>query len=66
LVEIDTSKLRNAVSVAESGRTGELRYLGVVDTTDAAMRKLIAKLAGKYTKFTFCYETGRHRTSVIG
>jgi len=31
--------------VAEGGRTGELRYLGEVDTSDAAMRKLIAKLA---------------------
>lgn len=57
-VGIDTSKLRNAVAVAESGRTGELRYLGEVDTTDTAMRKLIAKLAGKYAKLTFCYEAG--------
>jgi transposase len=57
-VGIDTSKLRNAVAVAEGGRTGELRYLGEVDTTEAAMRKLIAKLAGKYTKLTFCYEAG--------
>jgi transposase len=57
-VGIDTSKLRNAVAVAEGGRNGELRYLGEVDTTDAAMRKLITKLAAKYTKLTFCYEAG--------
>jgi transposase len=27
-VGIDTSKLRNAVAIAESGRGGEVRYLG--------------------------------------
>ena len=57
-VGIDTSKLRNAVAVAESGRGGEVRYLGEIDTTDAATRKLIAKLAAKYGKLTLCYEAG--------
>src|ERR1700757_4721741 len=31
-VGIDTSKLRNAVAVAEEGRDGEVRYLGEIDT----------------------------------
>jgi transposase len=35
-----------------------VRYLGEIDTTDAATRKLVAKLAGKYDKVTFCYEAG--------
>jgi hypothetical protein len=30
-VGIDTSKLRNAVAVAEEGRGGEVRYLGEID-----------------------------------
>jgi transposase len=57
-VGIDTSKLRNAVAVAEEGRDGEIRYLGEIDTTEAATRKLVAKLAGKYRQLTFCYEAG--------
>jgi len=57
-VGIDTSKLRNAVAVAEDGRGGDVRYLGEIDTTEAATRKLVAKLAAKYRQLTFCYEAG--------
>ena len=57
-VGIDTSKLRNAVAIAEAGRRGELRYLGEVDTRETATRKLVAGLAAKYRKLTFCYEAG--------
>ena len=57
-VGIDTSKLKNAVAVAEAGRDGEVRYLGEFDNTEAATRKLVARLAAKYDKLTFCYEAG--------
>ncbi len=57
-IGIDTSKLRNAVAIAQAGRAGEIRYLGEIDATDAATRKLIGKLAGQYSKLTFCYEAG--------
>src|SRR6266852_9212454 len=57
-VGIDTSKLRNAVAVAEEGRGGDVRYLGEIDTTEAATRKLVTKLAAKYRQLTFCYEAG--------
>jgi len=57
-IGIDTSKLKNAVAIAEGGRGGEVRYLGEFDTTAAATRKLVAKLAAKYGKLTFCYEAG--------
>jgi transposase len=57
-IGIDTSKLRNAVAVAEGGRGGEVRYLGEFDTGPAATRKLVAKLSGKYEHVTFCYEAG--------
>ena len=45
-VGIDTSKLRNAVAIAEGGRNGEVRYLGEVENTEAATKKLVKKLAG--------------------
>lgn len=57
-VGIDTSKLRNAVAIAEAGRNGEIRFLGEIDNTPEATRKLVAKLAGRYQKLHFCYEAG--------
>ena len=46
-VGIDTSKLRNAIAIADGGRGGEVRYLGEFPATEAAIRKLVAKLAAK-------------------
>jgi transposase len=57
-IGIDTSKLKNAVAIAEAGGDREVRYQGEIVTTDAATRKLVAKLAAKYSKLTFCYEAG--------
>lgn len=57
-VGIDTAKLRNAVAIAEAGRKGDVRYLGEIESSEAATRKLIASLAAKYRKLTFCYEAG--------
>lgn len=57
-IGIDTSKLRNAVAIAEAGRNGKVRYLGEIDTSEAATKKLVASLASKYRKLTFCYEAG--------
>jgi transposase len=47
-VGIDTSKLRNAIAIAEGGRGGEVRYVGEIGSADAATRKLVSKLAVKY------------------
>jgi transposase len=57
-VGIDTSKLRNAVAIAEGGRNGEVRYLGEVENTEAATKKLVKKLAAQHRRLTFCYEAG--------
>lgn len=57
-VAFDTSKLRNAVAIAEAGRSGEVRFIGEIENNAAATAKLVCKLAGKYTRLTFCYEAG--------
>src|SRR6516165_2505759 len=57
-VAFDTSKLRNAVSIADGGRDGEVRFFGEIDNTPEATAKLVRKLAGKYERLTFCYEAG--------
>src|SRR5947207_5044478 len=57
-VAFDTSKLRNAVAIADGGRSGEVRFLGEIENSEAATAKLVRKLAGKYGRLTFCYEAG--------
>ena len=57
-VAFDTSKLRNAVAIADAGRAGEVRFLGEIENTEAATAKLVRKLAAKYRRLTFCYEAG--------
>jgi transposase len=57
-VGLDTSKLRNAVAIAEGGRNGEVRYLGEIENAEAATRKLVKKLAASHRRLTFCYEAG--------
>ena len=57
-VAFDTSKLRNAVAIADGGRGGEVRFLGEIENSGAATAKLVRKLASKYDRLTFCYEAG--------
>ena len=57
-VGIDTSKLRNAVAIADGGRDGEVRFLGEIENSEAATAKLVRKLASQYQRLTFCYEAG--------
>jgi len=57
-IGFDTSKLRNAVAIADAGRGGEVRFFGEIENTPAATAKLVRKLAAKYQRLTFCYEAG--------
>jgi transposase len=57
-VAFDTSKLRNAVAIAEAGRSGEVRFFGEIENTGTATANLVKKFAGKYERLTFCYEAG--------
>jgi hypothetical protein len=40
------------VALAEDGRQGEVRFLGDIDHTPEAVRRLVTKLAGKYGPVT--------------
>jgi len=57
-VAFDTSKLRNAVAIADGGREGEVRFLGEIDSNMAAITQLVHKLEANYERITFCYEAG--------
>jgi transposase len=57
-VGLDASKMKISVALAEDGRQGENRFLGEIDNTPEAMKRLINKLTGKYQRLLFCYEAG--------
>ena len=63
-IGFDTSKLRNAIAIADAGRGGEVRFFGEIENTPAAAAKLVRKLAAKYERLTFCYEGGVDRLRV--
>jgi transposase len=57
-VGVDAAKAKHAVALAAGGRNGEVRYLGEIDTSPAAIERLVRKLARKYKALHVCYEAG--------
>ena len=57
-VAFDVAKTKHAVAVAESGRTGEVRFLGGVENTPARIERTIKKLAARYGRLQVCFEAG--------
>jgi transposase len=57
-VAFDSAKEKHAVAIADDGRDGEVRYLGEIDNSPDAVRKLVAKLTRQYERLHFCYEAG--------
>lgn len=49
-VALDVAKAKNAVAIAEGGRRGEVRYLGEIENSRDATRKLVAKLCKTYQR----------------
>jgi len=57
-VAFDVAKTKHAVAVADGGRGGEVRFLGEVPSSPAAIERLVRQLAGRYAKLHICYEAG--------
>jgi transposase len=51
-VGFDTAKKKHAVAIADVGREGEIRYLGEIDSSPAAVERMIRKLAGRYEELS--------------
>lgn len=57
-VGMDVAKTRNAIAVADGERGGEVRFLGEVDASPEAMRRVVQRIAAKHDRVHFCYEAG--------
>src|ERR1051325_8758002 len=57
-VSFDVAKTKHAVAIAESGRAGEVRFVGEIENAPATIERTIKKLAGRYGRLHVCYEAG--------
>jgi transposase len=57
-VAFDVAKSKHAVAIADGGRGSEVRFLGKISSSPAAVERLVRKLAGRYGKLHFWYEAG--------
>ena len=55
-VAFDVAKKKHAVAIAEGGRRGEVRFLGEIENSPAAIERVIKKLAGRYDRLHVCFE----------
>ena len=53
-----STKTKHAVTIAAGGRDREVRFLGDVASSPAAVERLVRKLTGRHGELHFCYETG--------
>jgi len=57
-VGLDTSKQKISVAVADTGRSGDVRFFGDIDNTPTMVDRMVKKLAKRHQKLRFCYEAG--------
>lgn len=46
------------MAIADAGRHGAIRYMGMFDATLESMKRSVTRLAVRYQHLHFCYEAG--------
>jgi transposase len=57
-IGLDVHKTTVCVAIAESGRGGEVREVGVFENRPDILRKMVARLGKHRRRLNFCYEAG--------
>ena len=57
-VAFDVAKRKHAVAVAESGRKGEVRFLGEIENSEAVIERTLKKLSSRHGRLHVCFEAG--------
>jgi transposase len=57
-VGLDTSKQKISVAIANTGRSGEVRFFGDIESTPSMVERMVMKLAKHHHRLRFCYEAG--------
>ena len=57
-VAFDVAKKKHAVTIAEGGRAGEVRFLGDVENSWLPIERTIKRLADRYDRLHVCFEAG--------
>src|SRR5262249_16103719 len=57
-VELDVHKSTISVALAEGGRAGEVRQVGVLENRPETLTKLAGRLSQVSNRLRFCYEAG--------
>ena len=57
-VGLDVHKATVCMAIAESGRGGEVREVGIFENRPDVLRKMVARLGKQRHRLNFCYEAG--------